>query len=193
MRNVQVLLMACLLVVPMYPVQAGAQAPKAAQVPSPQASGSQTTSVPQQTTATFSDWTLRCGRSAPAVQVCEVVQSITSQEHVVAQVAIGRVARGQALHLTILVPPNVSLSPEPTLSTMRDGDPAVIETTWRRCLPSGCLAEGTINDDAMRRIRAWSEPARVVFADAAGRQAVLPFSSRGLSQALDALSKEDAT
>ncbi len=163
----------------------------AAPPPPPPASIPATSAAPQQTTATFADWTLRCTRASPAAPVCEVVQGINSQDRTVAQLAIGRVAKGQPLHLTILVPPSVSFATAPALATARDGDPAVLALAWRRCLPGGCVADGTLTDETMRRVRAWTEPARVTFADAAGRTIVLPFSPQGLPQALDALAKED--
>jgi invasion protein IalB len=148
--------------------------------------------IPQQTTASFADWTLRCSRITPAAQSCEVVQTITSQDRTVAQIAIGRIAKGQPLHLTILVPPSVTFGAAPSLTSTREGEPAVVDLVWRRCLPGGCMAEGTVSDDALRRVRGWIEPARISFADGSGRTAALPFSPRGLPQALDALAKEDA-
>jgi hypothetical protein len=54
------------------------------------------------------------------------------------------------------------------------------------------MAEGTVSDEALRRVRGWTEPARISFADGNGHIAALPFSPRGLPQALDALAKEDA-
>lgn len=67
-----------------------------------------------------------------------------------------------------------------------------MDLTWRRCLPGGCLADGAVSEDALRRVRGWTEPARVTFADGTGRIVALPFSPRGLTQALDALAKDDA-
>ena len=150
-----------------------------------------TSAVPQQTTATFSDWTLRCSHASPTAQICEVAQSINSQDHTVAQIAIGRVAKGQPLHLTILVPPSVSFAAAPALVPAHDGEQAVLALAWRRCLPGGCMAEGTMTDEMMRRVRGWIEPARITFADGGGRTIALPFSPAGLPQALDALAKED--
>ena len=150
-----------------------------------------TPAVPQQTTATFADWTLRCSHTSTTAQICEVVQTINSQEHTVAQVAIGRIAKGQPLHLTILVPPSVSFTAVPTLVPAHDGEPAVLALAWRRCLPGGCMAEGILTDEMMRRVRGWTDPARINFADAGGRTVALPFSPAGLPQALDALARED--
>ena len=148
--------------------------------------------VPQQTTASFADWTLRCTRVSPAAKLCEVVQTITAQEKPVAQIAFGRVEKSQPMHLTVLVPTSVTFATSPALATLRDGDAPLVELAWRRCLPGGCLAEGTVSEDALRRARTATDPARVTFADGSGRVVALPFSPKGLPQALDALAKEDA-
>lgn len=148
--------------------------------------------IPQQTTASFADWTLRCTHITPAAQSCEVVQTITSQDRTVAQIAIGRVAKGQPLHLTMLVIPSVTFGAAPALISTKEGEPSVVDLAWRRCLPTGCVADATVSDDALRRVRGWTEPGRISFTDGGGRMAGLPFSPRGLPQALDALAKEDA-
>jgi invasion protein IalB len=146
--------------------------------------------VPQQTTATFGEWTLRCDHPRAAPKMCEVVQTLNNQGRPVAQIAIGRVARGQPMHLTILVPPSVTLDQVPQFTAAPDKP---TELTWRRCLPAGCLAETALSDDLLKRMRARAEPSQINFADGAGHAAGLPFSPRGLSQALDALVKEDAS
>jgi invasion protein IalB len=145
--------------------------------------------TPQQTTATFGDWVLRCEHPAGAPALCEVVQTTTNQGRPVAQVAIGRAAHGQPLHLTILVPPDVSLGQTPQLVSGTDKLPG-ISLVWRRCLPGGCLADSGLTDDGVLHLRSRTTAAQVTFQDAAGRTVSLPFSPRGLSQALDALAKD---
>ena len=114
---------------------------------------------------------------------------MNNQDRTVAQVAIGRAVKGQPLQVTVLVPPSVSFARPATLATTRDAEPPVLELTWRRCLPGGCLADAALSEDLVRRLRAWTDPARIVFADAAGRTLAFPFSPRGLPQAMDALAK----
>lgn len=120
-----------------------------------------------------------------------MVQGVQRDDKPVAQVALGRPAKGQALQLTVLVPPSVSFATGAALQPAREAEGAALELTWRRCLPAGCIADATLNDDAVRRLRGLSEAARITFADGAGRMAALPFSPRGLPQALDALAKEE--
>ena len=174
--------------------QTGRPAPAAVPVPPtpPAAPPTNVASEPQQTTASFGDWLLRCTRTGAAAPFCELAQGISSQDRTVAQLAFGRVAKGQPLIFTVLVPPSVSLPAAPSLVTGRDGDTAALDLTWRRCLPGGCIADAAVGDDALRRIRGWTEPARVTFTDAAGKPVALPFSARGLPQALDALAKSEA-
>ena len=124
-------------------------------------------------------------------QFCEVVQGIQRDDRPVAQVAVGRPGKGQPLQLTILVPPSVGFGAAPAVTTGRDGDTPVLEMAWRRCVPAGCIADGVLGDEALNRLRGWAEPGRITFQDGAGRAAGLPFSPRGLAQALDALARED--
>lgn len=151
--------------------------------------------TPQQTTAVFADWTLRCTRAVagPMQQFCEVVQSIQREDRPVAQIAVGRPAKGQPMQLTVLVPPSVSFGAPALLSTGRNGDAAVVDMVWSRCLPAGCIAGSVLADDALTRLRGWAEPGRITFQDGEGRAAALPFSPRGLAQALDALAREESS
>ena len=153
--------------------------------PAPAASG------PQRTTATFADWTLGCDHPAGAV-VCEVSQVISAETRPVAQIAIGRPARGAPLHLTIAVPPSVTLIQPPRLGGLGKDGPA-LDLAWRRCLPGACYAEATLPDDVLRQLRTRTDATRIAFLDGAGKDAAIPLSPRGLPQALDALAKEDGS
>lgn len=168
-----------------------AAAPAAA-APAAQPPANPVPAAPQQTTASFGDWTLRCNRlgPAPGTPFCEVGQTVQREDRPVAQIAIGRPGRGQPLQLTLLVPPNIVLSAPATLLGPREAEPP-LELGWRRCLPAGCIADAPVPDEALGRLRGWAENGRVAFQDGAGRPAALPFSPRGLSQALDALARED--
>ena len=168
---------------------AAAPAPssKASAPPAPAAA----VALPQQTTATFGDWTLRCSRPTGAAKFCELAQGAQRDGKAVAEMAIGAAGAGQKLQFTLLVPTSVSFAAVPTL-TPPSGDGAGLSLNWRRCLPVGCFADAELGDDALSRMRAWTQPARVVFTDGAGRGTMVPVSPLGLSQALDALAKEDA-
>ena len=161
-----------------------AQAPAQAQAP--------VSADPQNTTASFGDWLLRCqrtGEGAQSQRTCEIAQTLqVAGQGPVAQIAIGRVSAGSPMKVTILLPHNMSLPSNVSLG-VDDKDPKPLELAWRRCLPAGCLADADFRDDAMKRWRAEAGQGRLKFLDAAGREAVLPFSFRGLAQALDSLAK----
>ncbi len=174
---------------------AGPAATQPAQPPAPVVpppAGPTSAPEPQRTTASFGDWTLRCQRPEGGPQGCEVGQTLFDKTQPVAQTAIGRPSRAEPLRLTILVPANVTLSsPVRMLGSVSEAGGPMLELAWRRCIPAGCLADAPLTDGALRRIRSRTDNARLVFQDSATREAVLPFSSRGLPQALDALAKED--
>ncbi len=143
---------------------------------------------PQRTTATFADWTLRCVRPEGAVSACEITQTIFDKNNPVAQTAIGRPGKAEALRLTILVPANIQLAAGPKFQP-GEGEPG-IDLTWRRCLPAGCLADTALTDDQLKKLRARVDNGRIVFQDGTGRDTVIPFAPKGLGPALDALAKE---
>lgn len=147
---------------------------------------------PQNTSATYGDWVLRCSRGdgTAAQHVCEVVQSfqIQGQQGLFAQMAIGRIDPKDPLKITVVMQPNVSFPSNIKLG-VDDKDTQPVELTWQRCLPGGCFADADMKDDQIKRWKAQTGNGSLAFKDGAGRDIPLPFSFRGLSQALDALSK----
>lgn len=149
---------------------------------------------PDRTTASFGDWTLRCERPsvpAGAARICEIAQSIQiqGQQAPIAQIAIGRILKSDPLKMTIVLPHNVTLSSQPGLLA-DDTDVRPSDAAWQRCLPMGCLAEVVLRDEIQKRLRNSNGPGAIVFKDGSSREIKLPFSTRGVSQALDALAKE---
>lgn len=177
------------------PAGAGTPAPPPAAGASPQSSRTAPVSAsPDRTTASFGDWTLRCERPsvpAGAARICEIAQSIQiqGQQAPIAQIAIGRLVKSDPLKVTIVLPHNVTLSAQPGLLA-EDKDAKPFDATWQRCLPMGCLAELVLRDDLMKRFRTLTEAGAIIFKDGTSREIKLPFSTRGLAQALDALAKE---
>jgi invasion protein IalB len=147
---------------------------------------------PQSTSATFGDWVMRCSRVETGEQTqraCEVAQTIIiqGQQAPVAELAIGRIKKTDPLRVTIVLPVNVAFPSAPKVNL--DGQPS-LELTWRRCLPNGCFADASPKEEIFRSWRAARTTGRIETADAFGRNVVVTISFRGLSQALDALSKE---
>lgn len=167
------------------PAAAAGAAPGAAATPAPG------TPEPQRTTATFTDWTLRCVRPDNQPARCEIDQVLSAEGKPVAQTAFSRARAGEPLTMVVVVPVNVSFVSQPRLvGSDSEANSSPIFLTWRRCVPQGCMADASITEDQIKRLRSRTENARVLFQDAGGREATLPFGPRGLSQALDALAKE---
>jgi invasion protein IalB len=179
------------------------QRPPAAASPSPQVAPSVPAPAPapgdqgpEQTTATFGDWTLRCQRTPgpPPLRTCEIAQAAQAQgqqqgqAQTVMQVAIGRVARTEPWRLTVALPTNIFIQ-GPIRLAAEEREPA-LALAWQRCVPGGCFASAEVREDTLRRLRARTEAARIEFKDAAERDVQLPVSFRGFAQAFEALVRE---
>jgi invasion protein IalB len=168
----------------------GAKAPAVPATPPP------VPAEPGVTTASYGDWVLRCqrlGTAEKATRLCEVSQAmqVQGQAAPIAQVAIGRVPGEAELRVTALLPVAVSFP-----STVRiglegsDAKGRVLDLAWLRCLPGGCLADGPVKEEVLKRWREGETPGRLLFKDANGQDIAIPLSFRGLKAALDALGKE---
>jgi invasion protein IalB len=150
-----------------------------------------TATAPQQTTATYEDWIVRCEttQGPPAQKNCEMVQytQMKGQQGVISQVAIGH-PKGQPIKLAIQVPIGVWL---PTGIKLVAGarDPG-LSTVFKRCVPAACFADADIKDDTIKKLRAASEAGQILFKDANQKDVALPVSFKGFGTAYDALLKE---
>lgn len=147
---------------------------------------------PQNTSATYGDWVVRCSRAGEGAQImrlCEAVQSIQVQgQGLIAQIAIGRPTPKEPLRLTVLLPSNVSF-PSTVKIGVDEKDTQGLDLVWRRCIQGGCFADTEIKEDVLKHWKTQTGNGRVQFKDGTGREIALPFSFRGLSQALDGLAK----
>ena len=162
--------------------------------PAPSATQAPVSDEPTATTASFGDWVMRCQRTAEgdkAVRVCEAGQTIQAQGQAapIAQIGIGRLAAGEPLRITIMLPPNIAL-PSNVRVVADEKDESGIELAWRRCLPGGCVADAKLEPETIKFWRGRSAAGKLSFKDASGRALTIPFSFRGLAQSLDALAKE---
>ncbi len=162
--------------------------PPARTVPAPVPVGAD----PSATTAAFGDWILRCVRTgeAAAQKTCEIVQSIVAEGQTapLAQIAVGRTSAKDALRFTLVLPNNVAIAPPPRVMA-GEADKQPVDLVWQRCLPGGCFADTAVKDETLIKWRAATGMGRIAFADGGGRNLAIPFSFRGMSQALDALAK----
>ncbi len=175
---------------------ATAQAPRPAPLQPPATAQPAGPSGPDQTTATFADWVLRCV-GAPPQRICEIVQTVNvdmlnaqgqNQRQPVMQVALGRVGPGAPLRLMVVLPNNVDLMGPAKL----EGEPGqtMATLTWQRCLPVGCFAGQDLTDPVLSQLRARGEAGRILFKDGSARETVIAVSFRGFTQALEALGRE---
>lgn len=171
-------------------LQTDAQTPpaKPAQPPPP------VSSEPQSTTASYGAWILRCTHHKNGnidLQICEIDQAMVPQgrQNPIAQIAIAELTPKAEWHITAVVPTNITFDNAPKIAA-QDKDPAT-ELVWKRCLPGGCFAEGTLKEETLHRWRGVTgDTGRLYFTDAFGHHYAIQFSYRGFSQALDALAKE---
>lgn len=150
-----------------------------------------TPSTPERTSATYGDWVLRCEmRTAPATgRGCELLQSLQDQRNQpVAQFALGRLQRNDPARLVILIPSNITIA-VPMRINLDDGA-APIPVTLKACGPRGCVADTELSAAVLTRMRARETQGRLEYHNALNAEVALPFSTRGLGQALDALQRE---
>ena len=150
---------------------------------------------PQNTSATYGDWILRCSRSgdgAQAVRVCEIAQpfqvQVQGQQAPFGQLAIGRANAKDPLHVTFVMSPNVAFPSDVKLMT-DDKDTQPVVLSWSTCIPSACRADGELKDDQLKRWKALTANGHLVFKQSGGQPTPITVSIRGLPQALDALAK----
>ena len=146
---------------------------------------------PEATTASYGDWLLRCQRITTvgaAQQVCDVTQTVQAQgqQNPLLQLSFGQPVAKEPIKLTIYAPVNVSF-PSVARLAVDDKDTQPAELIWRRCQPGGCVADLEIKEELLKRWRAQFGGGVVKIVDATGREIAIPFSFRGLAQALDAL------
>jgi invasion protein IalB len=147
--------------------------------------------TPQQTTATYEDWIVRCETLAgpPPKKTCEMVQSTQMQgQGVISQVAVGRPVKGQPVKIVVQLPNGVWLPTGVKLIAAGVSDPALVGT-FKRCT-TGCFADFEVKDDTIKKLRSMTEAGQIQFKDGAVKDISLPLSFKGFGAALDALSKE---
>jgi invasion protein IalB len=149
-------------------------------------------SEPQNTSATYGDWTLRCSHTNDGKHICEVMQSfqiqVQGQQQPFAQLEIGHVNPKDPMHVAFVVNPNVGFPSEVKL-LMDDKDAQPVTLTWSNCTPSACRADGEFKDDQLKRWKALTANGKLVYKASNGQLVSMNISVRGMPQALDALAK----
>ena len=149
---------------------------------------------PQNTSATYGDWILRCARENDGAHACEVIQpfqmQVQGQSQPIGQLAIGhRTANAkEPMHITFIITPGISFPSDVKLmSDDKDAQPVVLD--WSSCAPASCRADGEFKDDQLKRWKALTANGKLIFKLTTGQPFTIPVSVRGLAQALDALPK----
>jgi invasion protein IalB len=150
------------------------------------------TQAPQQTTATYDDWTLRCAVLAgpPVQKSCEIVQSthVQGQTAVLTQIAVGGQRKGTPPRMVIQVPIDVWL-PTGVKVLASDKDPG-LSAIFKRCMPAACFADVDLRDDVLKRFRTATDAGKLQFKDANQKDLSLPISFKGFDAAYQALPKD---
>ena len=137
---------------------------------------------PVQTTATFTDWTVRCRQVAALdAQQCEMVQvlSTADRQSTVANLAIGQLPGEEDIRFVLQLPLGVHL---PTDVSFAIGDEQVTTAQFETCFQTFCLAYATLDEDAIAKMRAGSEMT-MSMKDRAQRDLVMPVSLNGFTAA----------
>ncbi|MCW2273444.1 hypothetical protein GJ654_05625 [Rhodoblastus acidophilus] len=152
---------------------------------------------PATTTAAYGDWLLRCqrlGEPDKARKICEIVQTVQASrqgqpQKPIAQLAFGRIKPSEPMRVTAHLPVNILLPSVAKFSTS-DKDAKPVDLPWRRCIQSGCFADGVLDDALWKALHEQTENGSLEFTDAGSRPIKLPISFHGFAQAADALAKE---
>lgn len=148
--------------------------------------------APQQTTATFDDWIVRCEtqHGPPPQTTCAMLQftQLKGQQGVLTQIAIGRPAKGQPIKLVIQAPIGVWLPAGVKLASDNEG--VGVLATFKRCVPTACFADVDIKNDTIKKFRVTTEAGKLQFKNTIQKDVVVAVSFKGFGAAYDALLKE---
>jgi len=160
-----------------------------AQAPATSAAAAQ---EPQHTTATYGDWVVRCDvlPGPPLQKNCDMEQlaQMQGQPNPISRVAIPLPPKGETPKLFVQLPVNASFAAP--IKILVDGKDSGVTTPFRRCVPAGCFGELELKEDLQKKIRASTEPGKVVFNDAGDHEVAIPLSFKGFAQAYEALLKQ---
>ena len=152
------------------------------------AAGNAVAQVPQRTTATYGDWTVRCEMQNNA-NICEMAQTmqIKGRPQPISQIAIGRQTKNGPLNAVFEVPIDVWLPDGVELIT--DQKQANITAKFTRCVPVGCFAEAEVGAAEIKELRGLKKNGKLQFKDARKQLIAIPVSFKGFGDAYDALQK----
>ncbi|WP_158554897.1 invasion associated locus B family protein [Methylovirgula sp. 4M-Z18] len=148
----------------------------------------------QWATTAYGDWILRCKASPTAggKKTCEIVQQLLSNNVIIAEIAFGSVAASSKpsaeVNMVVVLPNNVLVT-EPVQASPDENDKTPLKLPFKRCLPSGCFASLPLSPELLSRWKQSNHRGRIAFMNGSNQDVALPFSCRGLSDALEAMAK----
>ena len=161
------------------------QAPTAAPVKAPAEAAAPTT-------ATYGDWLVTCPPPAAtgAAAACEATQTLMLEgKGPIARIAVGRLTKGGDLSFAVMLPAAVEFS-APVVLGSATAEAPVLALGWRRCIPTGCFADATPAGTVSTAWVTQTVVGRMTFTDGNGQAVALPFSFKGLVQAVAALDEK---
>ena len=144
------------------------------------------------TTATYGDWLVTCPPPAAtgAAAACEATQTLLLEgKGPIARIAVGRLTKGGDLSFAVMLPAAVEFSAPVVLGSETTEAPG-IALGWRRCIPTGCFADATPAGTVSVAWITQTVAGRMTFKDGNGQAVSLPFSFKGLVQAVAALDEK---
>jgi invasion protein IalB len=146
----------------------------------------------QSTSATYSDWVVRCQKDAGAGKktcVMDQVTQVKGKNQAFSRTALAAPVSGRPINLEVQLPVNVSLRAPVVLRT-DDADPG-FSAPFDRCVPAGCFAEFDVKDEIVKKLRAAEGVGKATFKDSSGHDIAVPVSFKGFREAFDALAKSE--
>lgn len=136
----------------------------------------------------FNDWVVRCADD-PNNQArggCFIVQNVINNvdQKPVMQIAIGYLAEDPTPAAIFTLPLGVRLPPGALIAI---DDKEGVRVPFERCMPDGCKVQFRMNPDQVAAFKA-GNGGKLTIQDAAGRGLAIPFSLKGFTAALNALS-----
>ena len=144
------------------------------------------------TTATYGDWLVTCPPPAAtgAAAACEATQTLMLEDKgPIARIAVGRLTKGGDLSFAVMLPAAVEFS-APVVLGSETAEAPVLALGWRRCIPTGCFADATPAGTVSTAWVTQTVVGRMTFTDGNGQAVALPFSFKGLVQAVAALDEK---
>ena len=150
------------------------------------AAGPSRAAEPEQTTATYEEWTVRCA-ARTETPPCDMLQVAISQEdgRQVLRLSLAHLGEGDRIGMQALIPLGVRVSGGVLVQV--DGEAVAFEGFgFTRCEPGGCFIEGVIDEASLGAFMRGQEGALAVL-DSAGRPRAVRLGFAGFTAAFKAM------